>query len=344
MNSSNRKIFFRADGDSIIGLGHIVRCIGVIEILKNTFECVFIIKQPADKVKELIAGYCGIKILESSASPAEEVPELINFLGSGNILVIDGYDFDSQYQEKIRSYVEKLVAIDDTASGYFYADVVINHGGSALRHKYKTEKYTKLLLGFPFLLLREPFISAAKKDRTKQKTDTVFICFGGSDPFNITCKVLQACLKCNFIKAIIVITGSVYQDIEELKNIITASPISIKHEQNVTAEKMVELLNISDLAICPSSTVSLEVCCVKAGLLTGIVIDNQAGIHDQLLNNECAVSIGDFNTVTEDNLVEAICKLNDLNTVTTLIDNQFRAIDGLSGQRLLDEFKMMAQC
>ena len=104
---------------------------------------------------------------------------------------------------------------------------------------------------------------------------------------------------------------------------------------------MIELIKMSEIAIAPASSISMEICCVKAGLLTGTVIDNQEAIHTQLMETGCCISQGDFNASSEQNIINHLEKLSSTDQVNAIMQNQFKAIDGLSGERLLTEFKKL---
>src|ERR1035437_6003961 len=345
MNFTKHRIFFRADGSSKIGLGHVVRCLALIEMLNRDFECIFLIKDADERIMHLIEKNC--KLIELRSSDIhKEVLEVLNIVTGNDIVVLDGYCFNSKYQRSVKSKVSKLVMIDDKADQHYYADLIINHGSSSIENKYSKELYTKVLVGFPYTLLRKEFLASAKLNRVITKVDTAFICMGGSDPFNITLKVLKACIQCDFIKTIFVVTGSAYSNADELLSLINEykSVKKIFREINVDAQRMVELISMSDIAVSPASSVSLEICSVKAGLLSGIVIDNQNTIHEELVHSECCISIGDFNIASENEIISCLEKLKNIETVNSMIRNQSKAIDGLSGERILVEFKELIEC
>ncbi|MFT5648133.1 MAG: UDP-2,4-diacetamido-2,4,6-trideoxy-beta-L-altropyranose hydrolase, partial [Aureispira sp.] len=52
--SQKTRIYFRVDGDNKIGLGHIYRSLGLVEMLKDSFECFFIIRNPLKSLEEKI--------------------------------------------------------------------------------------------------------------------------------------------------------------------------------------------------------------------------------------------------------------------------------------------------
>ena len=336
------RVIFRADGNISIGLGHVFRSLALVEMLRNEFECLFIIYNPEAKLEKLIKSFCNIHTLHV-VDKKIELKELENVLSQDDIMVTDGYEFNEEYQKHIKSKVKKLAMIDDKAEMYFFADLVINHGGQLLKKNYFAEPHTIVVTGFEYLVIRHQFLNFAATKRIISKVDTVFICMGGSDPFNITAKVFKAAINCDFIKRVIIVIGSAnnnHAELTELAEKISAKTITI--EKNIDANRMVELMAQCEIAICTASSVALEVCCVKAGLLTGTVVDNQLGIHRQLHKSACCLSLHDLNVVSIEEITQSLYKLKTVTAVQTIVDNQSRVIDGLSGERILNLFKQLA--
>lgn len=339
----NSRIIFRADGNNQLGLGHIYRCISMIQMLAGEFDCLFITNNPDNKVIDLIRGNCTLHII-FVRNRGDEIVALKGVLSADDIFVIDGYDFDTEYQKQIKQRVKKLVMIDDMAQMHFFADVVINHGGAPLINIYKKEKRTTLLTGFNYLIVRNEFLQAARKPRKINNITTVFICMGGSDPFHMTTKALKACLGIDFITRIIIVTGIGYCDQSELDSVIKSNRTKyIIHKSNIDASMMISLLNESEIAICPSSGIALEVCCVKVGLLCGTVIENQDGLNRQLAEDGCCISLGNLNYISITELISVMQQFNDLNFIRTMMNRQSKKIDGKSGDRIVKLFKQLSK-
>ena len=58
-----RRIIFRADGNSDIGLGHVIRSLALVEMLKDNFECVFAIQEPVNALVRQIEAVCAELII-----------------------------------------------------------------------------------------------------------------------------------------------------------------------------------------------------------------------------------------------------------------------------------------
>ena len=340
MVTERKKIFFRADGSSTMGLGHIIRSLALADMMKATFHTAFATTNDSAFIKEQITGTCNEYHLVKSED------DFRMLLKGDEIAVLDGYHFDSEYQRSIKSRVHKLVTIDDQAEIHFVADLVINPAGELIREKYSMEDYTKLAIGLRYALLREDFLSAAKTPRIVSKVDTLFICMGGADPFNITVKALEACIAIPFIKKIFVVSGSAYSNKAKLLASVERARHfkDVIHEENIDARRMTQLIGESEIAICPSSSIAIETCCVKSGLLTGTFVNNQQYTHRLLIDAGCCISIGDFNAAKIEDIQGQLELLADVRIVNEMIRRQSETIDGLSGDRLLNEFKLLAEC
>lgn len=342
MTSIKNKIVFRADGNHKIGLGHIVRCMALADLLKTNFDIVFLCKELAVEQKNMILK--SFRLLElNSKNFQDEIRELTDILFTSDILVLDGYSFDLTYQTNVKKMVNKLVMIDDLADRKLIADLVINHGGEFIANNYNLEKGAKLLAGFKYLLLRKEFLEKRPISRLEKKNGNVFICMGGADPFNITSKVIKACIDCGFVKKITVVLGNLFKNLDEIEELVNANTtIKIEIERNVDAQKMVQLIENSHIAICPSSSIALEVCCIGSGLLTGTFIDNQNAIHEQIVKNNCGISLGDFNIVSSADIVKFLDKFNNSDLAERLIQNQKKAVGNYKENYLLEEFIILS--
>ena len=301
-----------------------------------------IVNNTDDAILHFISLICPVKDLQVDEQ-SSEFSKLEKLLHPNDIFVIDGYGFDENYQVTIKKLVKKLVAVDDLSGKKFAADVIINHGDITVLPSYQATTETTIYSGFDYLIVRPEFLKAVKSTKKITFIDSVFICMGGADPYNITLKVLQACLQCSFLQKIIVVTGSVYKNKTELQSLISsANNVAIEHIENADAAQMVNCIERSQIAISTASSISLEICCVKSALLCGTVIDNQYSIHSQLVRNECCISIGDWTGSTVADITAQLQLMNNVDLVQKVIDAQERCVDGRSRERIIEIFNELA--
>ncbi len=312
------KVFFRADGNTKIGLGHITRCLALADMLKNDFECIFLVQNPSEIIKQQIKENFELIILPQTGELVEDFLVeayfiVENYLKIPCIVVLDHYKIQTDYQKILKENINQnsgaLVCIDDLHQWHFVADVVINHAGGIKASDYSCEKYTKLCLGLDYALLREPFLEVAKAKLSQKtnKNNNLFICFGGSDSLNLTKKALQSCVEVAFFKEIFVVVGSSYVFYEDLENYIKSHQ-NVKLYQNLDAQSLCEVMQACEVAIVPASSVAVECLAVGLKLIVGYYVENQRGIYEGLLQKN-AFGIGNFEDFNEKKLVDFIEKI-----------------------------------
>lgn len=321
-----KKVFFRVDGDTKTGLGHLVRCIALANMLKSAFKIVFFCKQIPPQISN--------ELIENQFDLGQIANELNFFesLDSDDIVVLDGYNFDINYQNQIKSIGCKLVCIDDLHDKEFVADLIINHSPGIIPQDYNARSYTKFALGLPYALLRKPFLDQAKvKPVIKREIETLFVCFGGSDFKNLTEQTLIAIKKFLNFKKIIVVTGAAYPNLSTLHRVMLNDD-RVVHYHAIDDEKMLTVLKEADLAIVPASGVLFEVLTLNIPIITGSYIDNQAVFITEIIKFKQIFNSIDFSIANlSDSLKRAL-------NAKIECDN---LIDGYSGQRINELFKSL---
>ena len=287
-----------------------------------------------------------MRLLPESMDETEEVDYIRENLLPADFLVLDGYHFNADYQARLKPHVCKLICIDDVAPIHFHADMIINHSNPEMAAAYSKEPGCRILAGPRYLMLRKHFRKAAKNAaREITKAETVFVCMGGADPFNVTNKILEVLLEIDFIKNINIINGQAYRLQAELANLVaSANQKNVQVETGVDAQRLVELIESSHFAICTASSVAFEVASVKCGLITGMVADNQEMVHKMLTGSYCALDAGDLTEIKAGHLKDVIERMNNAELINTQMKNQSALIDGNSDTRLVEAFNNLEKC
>ncbi|MDO1445139.1 UDP-2,4-diacetamido-2,4,6-trideoxy-beta-L-altropyranose hydrolase [Rhodocytophaga aerolata] len=328
------RCFFRADGNSQIGWGHVVRMLALATIVKQEFSCVFAIQEPSPQLSRQITE-AGLNILALPASNfIEEAHTILNtYIHPKDIIVLDGYNFSTEYQRILKEKNNRLVCIDDLSTFHFLADAIINPAGNVKQEKYSKEPYTKLYTGPKYALLRTPFLEMAKNRNRSCHSNfqRLFINMGGADPENYTSKVLQQIQKDNYQEIHIVVGGS-YKHKASLQEIIAEAKSVFVHT-NLSAEEMSALMRECGTAICSASTVSYEYCCAGGLLFIVKTADNQSSLYKFLLNEGLALSFENEFTKEQTDL---------LAKKENLLKKQAYYFDGSSATNLLTIFQHVA--
>lgn len=325
-------------------MGHIMRCIALADMLKNNFNIAFAIQTPKESViKNIHSVTETILHLPSTADYNQDATSFTQFLEPTDIVILDGYNFKTDYQKAIKNIGCKLVVIDDLHNWHHLADAIINHAAGITESLYSKEEYTKLYLGLEYALLRKPFLLPSKEIKKIDTIKKVFISMGAADINNLTKKFTESLVQIDGIEEIHLMLGSINPNLESIETLIeNNNQVKIIKHFEISAEELAELIKICDIAICPASSISLESCAIGIGLASGYTAENQKGILQGLVDKKTIIDLGDLNAIKTETIISEIKKIAETpNQLTELIRNQKKLIDGNSPQRLLNLFKEM---
>ena len=204
-----KQILFRADGNSKTGLGHLYRIFALIEMLKVHYDCTLITR--ADSELVIIPKTYNYKVMPSKIDVSNEGKWLSEHFKTTEVIIADGYDFDSIYHQQLKKHGFKLIYIDDLTTTKMYADVVVNHSLVVKPENFTAEPYTKFALGPKYAMLRPKFIEISKERKEISTIENVFVSFGGADFFDLTSKSVKALIDIDSIKEIHVLIGAAYK-------------------------------------------------------------------------------------------------------------------------------------
>lgn len=180
-------LYIRADGNTQIGMGHIMRCLSIAEAavaLGAEYKPVFLVADEGCRGMIEERGFCVMVLHTDYKNMISELPQLKKILEQGqDILLVDSYQADTAYFEAI-SELAFTVCLEDMGEPY-PVDLLINYNLYApkLREKYQFNgRPLNTLLGAEYMPLRSVF----QKDidyHVKDKVTDVMITTGGSDPY-----------------------------------------------------------------------------------------------------------------------------------------------------------------
>lgn len=335
---SQRRILFRADGNIHSGLGHLYRLFALVEIYKKYFQFIFVTK--ASSTKTIFSkGYPICFIPDDITIDDEPLWLNQNFRPSDHLIIADGYQFKSNYQKQLKTFGYHLIYIDDLVEGKLYADVIVNHAANVDPSNYLIQPNAQLALGTEYAILRPLFVKAAQAKRQIIKITNVFVCFGGADTLDLSCKVTKALLDVEKIKSIHVVLGAAYKhlDIE----VLARQDARIKLYKNLNEIALCNLMKSCDLAVAPSSTIVYELCSVKMPILSGYFVNNQVSIYNALLEKGAIEGAGDLSTFTIQDFKNKLDKIINQKQFTHYLIAQHKLFDGQSANRfvkLLNDF------
>ncbi|MDR3442132.1 MAG: UDP-2,4-diacetamido-2,4,6-trideoxy-beta-L-altropyranose hydrolase [Legionella sp.] len=356
------RIVFRVDSSLDIGAGHLMRCLALANAMKNEgWDCLFICRNLAGNLSGLIQqqgfSVTFLDSLQNDLFLTEENPSLYSkWLSCSwqtdaeqtiavlkecapDLLVVDHYALNDEWENQVRPHYKKLMVIDDLANRKHSCEVLLDQtlGRTVSDYVPFLSSSAQVLAGAHYALLRPEFAQLREYSlarRAQFPLEKVIITLGGVDQFNATGKILDALLLSNLPKSctVTVIMGEKAPFLNEIRNQIINLPWLT--ELKVDVDNMATLMAESDLAIGAGGGSSWERCCLGLPTLLAVLAENQMDNANALERNEAAVCLGNpFAADFINDLVVIINKIIDDRTILKLLSHSCRQItkgDGLS--------------
>ena len=343
---------FRADGNSKIGMGHVMRCLSVANAAKNAgYQCVFIL---ADHSCESVIKENDIETicLDSNCYNLEsEVDKMITILEKYNFLslIVDSYYATEYYLETCRKH---LVAKDASLvcfDGFFPflppCDVLINYNvfGKARLEKLKNlyiehaRKLPLMLAGTRFTPLRQEFLNIdVRVNKTEGKN--IFISTGGADSYHIALELVKEIINSASSLIYHIVVGKFNKDKGEILSLSTSHDnIHIYCDVNNICQLMME----ADIAVSASGSTLYEVCATQTPTITYVLADNQVAGADEFSRQDIMINAGDVRVLGNKRLarqlIDYVHKLSLDFTKRCIMSGKMRdVVDGNGAKRIID--------
>jgi len=284
------QVKFRVDAGNQIGLGHLIRCLSIVQILRRkSIDCLFFIRQTDESI------YDHVRKESASVLVLNDDNHFFHYLDKEDFVIMDGYHFDASYEFRVKERIRRLITIDDLLGRHFYADVIINHTPGINAALYNKEDYARVYTGQNYCLLRDAFFTSVP--RQAEAAPVVLkegiLCLGGADPGNQTLSILKSLIKTSPAVSLNVVVGSSYRHLESLIE-LTNRFTQINYYVNLDVHSLIALIQRTDFAVVSASTISLE--CLYLRIPTYLVktAENQDTNYQYLLKNGLAASYIDF--------------------------------------------------
>ncbi len=318
-------VVIRADANSKIGMGHVMRCLSVADALVKRGEEVLFVTADDTPVPLLTKKGIPYRVLHTDYADMEaELPELWNALselpqGPGvpeaalpqrnTFILVDSYYVTEKYLAALKKRITTIY-MDDIYAFSYPVDMLINYNIYGEEMGYEKDAAfadTKLLLGTEYVPLREEFsagagyvqsrkvLSLGAANVTPAADGGILITTGGSDSFNLAGQLLMEAMKYDALKEkeYHVVSGSLNPHIGELQ------ALAEKHENihihcNVT--NMAELMAESEVALSAGGSTLYELCAMGVPVIAFSFAENQERLVQTFVKRGIAQYGGNYRT------------------------------------------------
>lgn len=274
-------LLIRADASLALGTGHVMRCLALAQAWQDAGGyAIFAMAQSTPAIEERLrnedAEAVRVDAVPGSDSDCQKLVALSRSRGPSWAMV-DGYEFTANYLQELKREGLRLLLVDDNGRlGTYAVDAVLNPNLHARESLYQNrEAYTRLLLGPRYALLRREFAPAKDRRETSPVARKLLVSLGGSDPENVTLRVLQAVeqVAIENLEVAVVVGGS-----NPRLATVTAAASKSRHRCRVlnNVANMREIIFWADFAISAAGGACWEYCALGLPAILLAVAENQA--------------------------------------------------------------------
>lgn len=337
-------LFFRTDASVAIGTGHAMRCLALAQAWSDAGgRSKFAMAEATPSIEQRLQGenieIVLLKVDPGSTGDAEETIALAQKHEAGWV-VVDGYVFGADYQSTLKRAGLKVLFIDDNGhASHYSADLVLNQNAHATEKLYRSrDAATRLLLGAQFAMLRREFKPwRAWKREIRAVARRVLVSMGGSDPENFTLKAVDGLRRISAEGLQLrILAGGSSPHAASLQQLHMDGQHSIEIVKDAT--DMPKQMKWADLAVAAAGSTCLEMCLMGLPALLIDLAENQTPIANELAQLGIAYHLGNFKTVTPDQIAtEARRLLASAAERTVMSENGRRLVDGAGAGRVVQE-------
>ncbi len=273
-------ILIRTNSSYKIGLGHLMRTLVLAKRYKDSniiFACENLEGNFNHKVVEE-----GFYLVNIKSNSSDELISLIKDY-STDLLVVDSYDINYNFEKKIKQNTKvKVLSFDDTYERH-YCDILLNTSISANKKKYKdlVPSHCEVLTGLKYSLVRDEFLYLKQRKKYFYKPKRVFLAMGGADHTNLNIKILEV-LKEMKIFEVHVVTTTSNNSLKTLERYFYKNKFVKLY---VNSNKIAEIMNLCDFAIITPSVTISEVLSLNMPFIAIKTALNQNSISKFLVRN-----------------------------------------------------------
>lgn len=291
-----------------------MRSLALAELLRSArFECIFLSREHSGHLCDFVEAR-GFQVLRlptlQDASVATSLSKQTHgykhWLGTSekndadqtiawlranpaHLVVVDHYALGANWEEQIRPWCKKILAIDDLANRRHDCDILLdqNLGRQLGDYEGLIPVRCERLIGPRYALLRPEFAqlrqaSIFRRKKAKGRCSNILVSLGGIDKDNVTSSILEAIETAQVASDVRlnVVLGSRAPFKDQV--IQHARRMPIPTEVHIDASNMAELMLQADLAIGASGSTSWERCCMGLPSIQVVLSENQVKIADSL--------------------------------------------------------------
>jgi len=220
---SKKKIVFRCDASSEIGLGHVIRSLAVAKELQEKNKIIF--ASAVDQTNSYIREY-DFEIFSKNDNENEEtfLTRAITKLHPDVLFIDKKYSYDSAFLNELKKNNVKIMMMDNLCEGLSACDEIVFHSlhfdENLLKEYLSQEKIAHVKMGPKYIILRNEILSLKNKiERDLHNPPNIIVTTGGSDPKGVLIKIIKWLKEINLPANIYLLVGHAFKFKDQLEDI-----------------------------------------------------------------------------------------------------------------------------
>ncbi len=339
------KVVIRTDASSVIGSGHVMRCLALAEALRHAGHAVFFLcrRLPGDMQDVIKSSGFSVDMLGASDVSGDRVESAAWLSGCGGAdwLVVDHYGLDAAWETPMRVHCRRILVVDDLANRRHDCDILLDQN---LRddnpYQMLVPQPARQLMGPRFALLRREFLVAREnlppRDGVVRR---IVVFFGGGDFNGETIKALDAIVSLEWegVTVDVIVGGS-----NPNKALISAKCVEANLNYHCQVSNMAQFLARADLALGAAGVSSWERLALGVPALVVAVADNQLENMRQLEKYGVARALGSTEEVTPQHIAAALnATLATPAALRSMSQKALMLVDAQGAARVVEEMLAM---
>lgn len=321
-----------------MGTGHIMRCIALAQAWQDVGGEVSLLARELPETLGDRVQREGIALIQPDRDIAD-VEDTCTAAAEADWVVVDGYQFDTAFADRVCSAAKHMLFVDDLGQlDHYAASLVLNQNITADSSTYANHAaHTRLLLGGQHALLRREFRGTAPRRDAITPIERVLVTLGGSDPDNVTTKVIDALLLLPQLHAKVIVGAANPRREELARHCLQAGG---RIELLPPVENMVPLMDEAQIAISAGGTSVLELASRGLPTLLIAIADNQLAICETMRDQGLMEYAGWHTDVSPAALALALDELSGKTAIpqrAQFIERGLELVDGRGAIRVTRE-------
>jgi len=329
-----KKIVFRCDASTEIGMGHLIRSLTVANELSR--RNIIIFASEINQTNSFI-NKNNFDIFKKKDNESEEffLTRVTNNLRPDILYIDKKYNYKSGFLNDLKKKNVKIVMMDNLCEGLLHCDEIIFHNmyvdNNLLKKCIPNEKIGIVKSGPGFIILRDDILDIKNKiERDLHNPPNIIVTTGGSDPKGILIKISEWLKYMNLIANIYLLVGNTFRFKDKLDEIREKLPNNF-HFVPYSVQEFIK----ADIVICNFGVTLYEM--IYLQIPTICISNSVENANDSMAINEkynVYKDIGYIDDINKSDLKIAIRDILKEGNHKQMVKRCDNLIDGLGAKRL----------